>query len=81
MNSVPAKEIPLFYRSLTAFAKIIKRPNMVQEVALRPGQVLFVDNWRVLHGRRSFDGKRVVSGCYLPRDDWRSKARLLGCRL
>lgn len=81
LNSIPSSKVPTFYRSLQSFAQVIKTPSMVLEVPLKPGQVLFVDNWRVLHGRRSFDGGRRVSGCYLPRDDWRSKARLLGCQL
>ena len=42
---------------------------------LRPGRLLLVDNWRVLHGRTAFIGRRELCGCYLPRDDWLNKAR------
>lgn len=41
-------------------------------------QVLFVDNWRVLHGREAFTGYRQLCGCYLTRDDVLNTARLLG---
>ena len=41
-------------------------------------QALFVDNWRVLHGREAFTGYRQLCGCYLTRDDVLNTARLLG---
>ena len=41
-------------------------------------QVLFIDNWRVLHDRESFTGYRQLCGCYLTRDDVLNTARLLG---
>ena len=31
------------------------------------------DNWRVLHGRSSFTGKRRLYGAYINRDDYVSK--------
>lgn len=33
------------------------------------------DNWRVLHGRAAFTGKRRMCGGYINRDDWVSKFR------
>ena len=45
---------------------------------LRPGTVLFFDNYRLLHGRSSFTGSRRLFSCYLPRDDWLSMAAELG---
>lgn len=41
-------------------------------------QALFIDNWRVLHGREAFTGYRQLCGCYLTRDDVLNTARLLG---
>lgn len=43
-----------------------------------PLQALFIDNWRVLHGREAFTGYRQLCGCYLTRDDVLNTARLLG---
>lgn len=34
------------------------------------------DNWRVLHGRSSFNGKRRLCGAYVNRDDFISKYKL-----
>lgn len=45
---------------------------------LLPMQALFIDNWRVLHGREAFTGYRQLCGCYLTRDDVLNTARLLG---
>ena len=42
---------------------------------LEKGLIIFVDNFRVLHGRTEFDGNRTVSGLYLSRDDWISNAK------
>ena len=41
-------------------------------------EVIFIDNWRVLHGRESFTGLRQLCGCYLTRDDILSTARCFG---
>ena len=32
---------------------------------LRPGETLIIDNHRVLHGRKQFEGYRNMVGCYL----------------
>jgi trimethyllysine dioxygenase len=53
----------------------IKNPENEFWIKLKPDMVVFVDNWRVLHGRSAFTGSRHVSGCYLPYDDWTSIAR------
>lgn len=41
-------------------------------------QVIFIDNWRVMHGREAFTGMRQLCGCYLTRDDVLSAARCFG---
>lgn len=76
--TLPAQGIPEFYVSYDALTQIIHSRESEFWLKLLPGTVLLVDNWRVMHGRSSFTGKRVVSGCYLPRDDWLSQARVMG---
>lgn len=78
LDTVSALEIPPFYRAYGRLHKIISDPEGQLWHKLKPGQVLFIDNWRVMHGRAAFDGTRVMCGCYLPRDEWVSKARVLG---
>ena len=52
-------------------------PGASKHCALRPGTILVVDNWRVLHGRTAFTGKRVMAGAYLHREDVESRWRHL----
>ena len=54
-----------FYPAYVKLGKIITAENFAFKQRLPPGTILFVDNYRVMHGRTSFDGKRTVSGCYL----------------
>lgn len=58
--------------------KIINDREASATRRLEKGVVIFVDNFRVMHGRTGFDGNRSVSGCYLTRDDWVSTARSYG---
>ncbi|GJM37305.1 MAG: hypothetical protein DHS20C19_06720 [Acidimicrobiales bacterium] len=44
----------------------------------RPGQLLLIDNWRLLHGRTHYSGNRVLLGCYTGHDDLESAYRLAG---
>jgi len=78
LNTVPPEKLPEFYEAYDKLAGIISKPKGELWVKLTPGTVLLIDNWRVMHGRSSFDGQRMMCGCYLPRDEWISKARILG---
>ncbi|KAJ5582141.1 hypothetical protein N7535_000761 [Penicillium sp. DV-2018c] len=44
---------------------------------LEPGSALIFDNWRMLHGRSQFTGKRRMCGGYVNNDDYISRLRLL----
>ena len=59
------------------FVKIIEDPNNEYWIQLKYGQLIFVNNHRVMHGRSHFDGSRELLTAYLPQDDWLSKARVL----
>jgi len=47
-------------------------------ISLQPGTVLFIDNWRILHGREKYEGVRHMTGCYIARSDFLSAARVAG---
>ena len=47
------------------------------QLKLTPGTVLVLDNWRVLHGRQPFSGRRVLCGAYHNREDFESLLRQL----
>ena len=57
--------------ALTIFDK-----EMQWRQILKPGQLLIFNNWRVLHGRSEFSGKRKMSGCYINKEDFESVCRI-----
>ena len=67
----PGQDLSAFYdgrRWLTAWAN---DPAHQVTFRLRPGDVMFMDNHRALHGRTAFDptrGHRHLQGCYIEHD-------------
>ncbi|XP_037089830.1 trimethyllysine dioxygenase, mitochondrial-like [Pollicipes pollicipes] len=59
----PARLEP-FYRAYQRLAETLLSPRLERRLRLTPGTVLFIDNWRVLHGRAAFTGRRVMCGGY-----------------
>ncbi|XP_073455177.1 trimethyllysine dioxygenase, mitochondrial isoform X1 [Aquarana catesbeiana] len=80
INTVPHDLVHRWYSAHRILTNELRRPENELWVKLKPGKVLFVDNWRVLHGRESFTGYRQLCGCYLTRDDVLNIARLLGLK-
>ncbi|KFO53698.1 hypothetical protein N302_09521 [Corvus brachyrhynchos] len=78
INTVPHDVVRRWYHAHRALTAELRRPDNELWVKLKPGKALFVDNWRVLHGREAFTGYRQLCGCYLTRDDVLNTARLLG---
>jgi trimethyllysine dioxygenase len=70
-------EMVAFYRAYAALHRRLNDRDSWLTVALRPGMVLIFDNWRVLHGRMAYAGKRVYNSCYLNREDFESRLRVL----
>lgn len=58
-------------------ARIVARDNWLT-IPLRPGMALVFDNWRLLHGRLGYTGKRVFCGCYHNHEDYESALRTQG---
>lgn len=78
INTVPHDLVQRWYVAHRELTAELRRPENELWVKLNPGKVIFVDNWRVLHGRDSFTGLRQLCGCYLTRDDVLSNARAFG---
>lgn len=65
--------------ALRVFQEVAARPEMEHRIRLSPGQLLCIDNHRVLHGRGDVDltrGGRRLLGCYLARDELASARRV-----
>ncbi|XP_054899601.1 trimethyllysine dioxygenase, mitochondrial [Poeciliopsis prolifica] len=80
MNTIPHDTIRRWYVAHRELTTELRRPENELWVKLTPGKVIFIDNWRVLHGRKSFTGLRQLCGCYLTQDDVLSAARCFGLR-
>ncbi|XP_075428830.1 trimethyllysine dioxygenase, mitochondrial isoform X2 [Ascaphus truei] len=80
INTAPYDVVRRWYIAHRTLTNELRRPENELWVKLKPGKVLFVDNWRVLHGRESFTGYRQLCGCYLTRDDVLNTARFLGMK-
>lgn len=75
-----AAEVIRFYEALKIFNDILREFSIL--VKTKPGDILVIDNTRVLHGRTPFDpstsqGTRHIHNAYIDLDDLRSKRRIL----
>ena len=84
---VDADTLDVFYRGRRRLATHLSDPRHQIEYRMASGDVLVVDNHRVLHGRTSFDptrGNRHLQGCYIDHDgpitEWILANRELGRR-
>jgi trimethyllysine dioxygenase len=75
--ALPSARMRSFYRALTLFDRMINDPANEITMRLAPGTALLFDNWRSLHGRRSYQGYRRLCGAYLNKEDFDSKLRVL----
>ncbi|KAJ4382279.1 hypothetical protein N0V86_002612 [Didymella sp. IMI 355093] len=73
---LPIEEVETWYDAARKFDALLKKKENEYWEQLVPGRVLVFDNWRVLHGRSAFTGKRRICGGYVNRDDWMSRFKM-----
>ena len=66
------------YAGIRAFDGMANDPAYQWRFTLAPGDMLVFDNWRVLHGRGAFSGRRKMAGAYINREDFESRVRSCG---
>lgn len=71
----PESATAMFYRALRCLSSAVRRPEAVWWLTLQPGTVVFVNNWRVLHGRSAYMGRRTMTGAYITMSSLLSRAR------
>jgi gamma-butyrobetaine dioxygenase len=81
-RSMSTARLPLhraegFYRAYRTFAAMLRSPEFIHRIRLQPGELVAFDNGRVLHGRTSFSGERLLQGCYVNRDGAASNLAVL----
>lgn len=75
LDTMSGKEIRQFYSDMKKLSAEIENIENRITFKLNPGTVMIFDNWRVLHGRESYTGKRVMTGCYVSRTEYQSALR------
>lgn len=66
-------DVDKWYAAARTWDSILRRKKNQYWFQLTPGRVLIFDNWRVLHGRRAFEGQRRICGGYINQDDFISR--------
>mmetsp|Transcript_10849 Transcript_10849/g.17900 ORF Transcript_10849/g.17900 Transcript_10849/m.17900 type:complete len:422 (-) Transcript_10849:80-1345(-) len=56
-----------FYNALSAYETLVEQPERYIRLLVQPGEMICVDNWRVMHSRSGFQGSRHLEGAYI---DW-----------
>lgn len=81
---LPARLIEPAYRALETFESILYDKSLWWQPLLQPGDLLLVDNHRVLHGREAFEpgaGERHLQSCAVDRDDFHNRYRRIAKQL
>jgi gamma-butyrobetaine dioxygenase len=77
---LPPAQLAAYYRARRAFDQLLRSPQFEIRFLLDAGELLMMDNRRLLHGRTGFDpaeGLRHLQGCYIDIDGPRSLYRVL----
>lgn len=77
-NTVSQSAILQYYKCYMELAKELQSDGNTWRFQLEPGTVCIFDNWRLLHGRTEFTGRRHMVGCYVARNEFQSVARRYG---
>ncbi|PVI06175.1 Trimethyllysine dioxygenase [Periconia macrospinosa] len=73
---LPIDQVEGWYDAARKWDALLKQEENEYWAKLEPGKILVFDNWRVLHGRSAFTGKRRICGGYINRDDWISRFKV-----
>ncbi len=74
------KELDLYYEARKYLSDLYNSDKYKIEFKLMPGDLMMMDNHRLLHGRTAFnpnEGRRFLQGCYLDFDSTEGKLRHL----
>ena len=83
LDYVPILEknkLDLYYKARKKISDLYNSKKFRIEFKLMPGDLLMMDNHRLLHGRTAYDaneGKRFLQGCYIDYDSSEGKLRHL----
>ena len=71
---LPPTELAIYYRARRRFGTLAESPRCRFDFRLRAGDLLVMDNTRLLHGRSAYaesaSGRRHLQGCYMDSDSF-----------
>ena len=74
------KQLDIYYKARKKLSNLYNSEKFRIEFKLIPGDIMMMDNHRLLHGRTVYDaneGKRFLQGCYIDHDSSEGKLRHL----
>lgn len=74
------EEVAPAYRALMTLQAMLREPEFALRFTYEPGDLVIFDNRRLLHARDAFEGDsghRWLQGCYMERDEIRSRYRMV----
>ncbi|WP_458527273.1 TauD/TfdA family dioxygenase [Onishia taeanensis] len=74
------EDIEPAYEALMVLQRLLRDPAFAIRFTYRPGDLVIFDNRRLLHARDAFEGAsghRWLQGCYVERDEIRSRYRMV----
>ena len=78
------EKLELYYTARKKISELYNSDNFRIEFKLKPGDLLMMDNYRLLHGRTTYDaneGNRFLQGCYIDYDSTEGKLKHLKRKL
>ncbi|WP_024950479.1 TauD/TfdA family dioxygenase [Cobetia crustatorum] len=78
--TAPFDQTETAYEALMTLQRMLREPRFAMRFTYTPGDMVIFDNRRLLHARDAFEGEsgsRWLQGCYLERDEVRSRYRML----
>ncbi|ALM52446.1 TauD/TfdA family dioxygenase [Halomonas huangheensis] len=78
--ALPSEQLRDYYAARQSFYRLITSDELTLKLKLNPGQMLIMDNYRLLHGRTSFQlsgGVRHLRQGYVDRDSTQSRRQWL----
>ena len=77
---IDKEKLELFYAARKKISELYNSDNFKIEFKLVPGDLILMDNYRLLHGRTKYDaneGNRFLQGCYIDYDSTEGKLKYL----
>ena len=77
---IDKEKLDLFYSARKKISELYNSENYRIEFKLFPGDLLMMDNYRLLHGRTTYDaneGNRFLQGCYIDYDSTEGRLKHL----